>query len=86
MAELLGTGYVVDYCISRYKHKQEEKVYRAYITDTLMTICNNFANAWGGERLTVRYIDLGKPKDTRTGDEIAIDIITRAGLTFGEEE
>ena len=86
MAELLGTGYVVDYCISRYKHKQEEKVYRAYITDALMAICNNFAGVFGGERLAVRYIDLGKPKDTRTGDEIAIDIITRAGLSFEEEE
>ncbi len=86
MAELLGTGYVVDHCISRYKHKQEEKEYRAYITDSLMTICNNFATAWGGEKITVRYVDLRKPIDTRTGDEIALDIIKRAGLSFEEEE
>ena len=52
MIELMGAGYVVDYCISRYKHKQEEKIYRAYIADALMHICNNIANGIGGAILT----------------------------------
>ena len=77
---------MVDYCISRYKHQQEEKQYRAYVTDTIMTICNNFATKFGGSAIQVRYIDLNKPVDTRTGDDVALDVITRAGLTFGEEE
>lgn len=83
MAELLGAGYVVDYCISRYKHKQEEKQYRVYITDALMTIANNIVNVAGGQKIVTRYYDLGKPQDTRTGNEIAIDVIKRAGLSFG---
>ena len=74
---------MVDYCISRYKHKQEEKKYRGYIADTLMQICNNFANCFGGTTIGTRYVDLGKPADTRTGDEIAVDVIQRAGLTLG---
>ena len=74
---------MVDYCISRYKHKQEEKIYRAYIADALMLICNNFANRFGGNTIETRYIDLGKPADTRTGDDIAVDVIQRAGLTLG---
>lgn len=74
---------MVDYCISRYKHKQEEKIYRAYIADALMHICNNIANGIGGITIGTRYIDLGKPADTRTGDDIAVDVIQRAGLTLG---
>ena len=77
---------MVDYCISRYKHKKEEMAYRAYITDALMTICNNFANGFGGTTIMTRYSDIGKPSDTKTGDEVAIDVITRAGLSFAEEE
>ena len=83
MVELLGAGYVVDYCISRYKHKQEEKQFRVYITDALMTIANNVANFGGGSKIVTRYIDLDKPQDTRTGNEIAVDVMKRAGLTFG---
>lgn len=79
----MGAGYVVDYCISRYKHRQEEKIYRGYIADALMHICNNIANAYGGTTVETRYIDLGKPADTRTGDDIAVDVIQRAGLTLG---
>ena len=33
-----------------------------------------------------RYTDLLKPKDTRTGDEVAADVITRLGLSFGSNE
>lgn len=83
MVELLGAGYVVDYCISRYKHKQEQKQYHVYVTDVLMTIANNVCNIAGGEKIKTRYQDLGKPQDTRTGNEIAADVMKRAGLTFG---
>lgn len=83
MVELLGAGYVVDYCISRYKHKQEEKLYRAYVSDALMHITNNLSHAFGGNRITQRYTDLMKPQDTRTGDDIAVDVMQRAGLTLG---
>lgn len=74
---------MVDYCISRYKHKQEEKQYRVYITDALMVIANNVCNVAGGQQIKTRYQDLGKPQDTRTGNEIAVDVMKRAGLTFG---
>ena len=35
--------------------------------------------------LTMRWIELqddGKPKDTRTGDEVALDVIERLELSF----
>lgn len=74
---------MVDYCISRYKHKQEQKQYHVYVTDVLMTIANNVCNIAGGKKIKTRYQDLGKPQDTRTGNEIAADVMKRAGLTFG---
>lgn len=84
MVDLLGTGYVVEYCVSRYNHKQEEKQYRIYLTDALMVIANNTARAFGGSTVTMRYSDIIKPQDTRTGDDIAVDVMQRAGLTFKE--
>lgn len=84
MVDLLGTGYVVEYCVSRYNYKQEEKQYRIYLTDALMVIANNTARAFGGSTVTMRYSDIIKPQDTRTGDDIAVDVMQRAGLTFKE--
>lgn len=64
------------YVKAKYKEKQEELAYRIYVTDTLYYQSDN-------KRLTKRYLDLiSKPqkKDTRTGDEIAVDVINRLGL------
>lgn len=82
LVELLGARYVADYCVSRYRFKQEEKQYRAYLTDALMHLNNNFAKHFGGTTLIKRYVDLNKPEDKRTGDDIAVDVMQRAGLTF----
>lgn len=52
--------------------------YKIYITDTLYYHGKN-------QLLNMRYEDLLKHKvETRTGDEIAIDIINTAGLRFKE--
>ena len=42
------------------------------------------ATQYGGNYITGRFADVTapKPKDTRTADEIAADIINRAGLRF----
>lgn len=74
---------MVDYCVSRFRHKQEEKLYRTYITDALMVVANNTAHAFGGNRIEKRYADFFEPQDERTGTEIAVDVMRRAGLTFG---
>ena len=69
--------------------EQEEKRYRAYLTDVLMLVSKNTARfVEGGEYLTDRWVEGSKPVDTRTGDEIAADVIKRAGLTLkgGEEQ
>ena len=62
------------------QQKMDERRYRAYITDALMAIAENTARFAGGRTMSGRWYDAYKPVDTRTGDEIALDIIQRAGL------
>lgn len=81
----MGAGYVVDYCVTRFLEKEKEKQYKTYMADVLMTLNNNLARAFGGNLITVKYADLNKPADTRSGDDIAVDVMTAAGLTFVEE-
>lgn len=76
---------MVDYCVTRFLQKEREKQYRTYMADVLMTLNNNLARAFGGNMVTVKYADLNKPVDTRSGDDIAVDVMTAAGLTFAEE-
>lgn len=51
-------------------------MYRAYVTDSLYYQAH-------GQCLTERWIEKIMPtaKDERSGDEIAADVIARAGLT-----
>lgn len=76
------------YVVARYNEKQRDMAYRIYLTDSLKYIAENTARSVSsdGKYLTVRYIDIiePKPQDNRSGDEIAIDVITRAGLSFAE--
>ena len=52
--------------------------YRFYVTDSLQYIPQQ-------RYTTKRFYDIiyAKPEDTRTGDEIAVDVIKKAGLSFG---
>lgn len=65
------------YVVARYKMEQREMAYRIFVTDSLQLIPQN-------KYLTTRYKDSikTKKKDNRTGDEIAADVIKRAGLSF----
>ena len=84
MVDLMGKGYVVDYCISLFRKKQERRRYEAYITDMLMTMNNNLCHAFGGSKITKRYADyfINKKEDNRTAAEIVKDTIRKAGLTL----
>lgn len=60
--------------------------YKIYVTDALKNISENTAKcaalASGGSYISTRYADMLKPQaiDVRTGDEIAADVIKKAGL------
>lgn len=52
------------------------------MAEAIRAISESTAKYAGGPYIQARYIDIikPKPKDTRTGDEIAADVIKKAGL------
>ncbi len=71
------------YAIARYQSQQRDLAYRIYVTDCLRIISENTAKmVRGGSYITANFSDIinPKPADNRTGEEIAADIIKRAGI------
>lgn len=70
------------YAMARYKSQQRDLAYRIYVTDCLRIISENTAKMCGGSYITAKLADIINPKpvDDRTGEEIAADIINRAGI------
>ena len=54
------------------KKQNQEKAYRAYVTDALKIITENTAKYASGSYMKARYFDVESPKppETRTPDEI----------------
>lgn len=75
MGEYVGAKRLdvfVYYVLSRSERDAIEKVYRIYVTDHLRALC-------GSPKRWIEYIE---PDPDINADEIAADIIKRAGLEF----
>ena len=60
----------MQYALARKRTNDEEKVYRTYVTDALMSVYN----------LNMRYYDIIEPKrvsDNRTAEEIINSIVSK---------
>ena len=70
------------YAVARYQSQQRDLAYRIYVCDCLRIISENTAKMGGGTYITAKLADIINPKpiDKRTGEEIAADIIKRAGI------
>ena len=70
------------YAIARYQSQQRELAYRIYVTDCLRMATENTAKMSKGAYTAARFYDIINPKpvDIRTGEEIAAEIINRAGI------
>lgn len=70
------------YAMARYQSQQRDLAYRIYIADCLRIISENTAKMGGGSYITAKFEDIINPKpvDNRAGEEIAADIINRAGI------
>lgn len=70
------------YAMSRYQSQVRDLAYRIYVSDCLRIISENTAKICGGSYITAKLADIINPKpvDDRTGEEIAADIINRAGI------
>ena len=70
------------YATARFNQHQRDLAYRIYVTDCLRMETENTAKMSQGSYTTVRFYDFINPKpvDNRSGNEIAADIIKRAGI------
>ena len=70
------------YAMARYQSQQRDLAYRIYVSDCLRIISENTAKIGGGSYITSKFADIINPKpvDSRTGEEIAADIIKLAGI------
>ena len=77
LLELLGSEFVIEHVVAEYNKKVERRLYRCYTSDMLKAVVEGL-----GATVDSRFADLleNKPQDERTGDEIALDVIKRAGL------
>lgn len=80
LLQIYGRVYIMQHCIAYITQKMDERRYRAYITDALMVIAENTARFAGGQTMAGRWYDAYMPVDTRTGDEIVLDILEKTGL------
>jgi hypothetical protein len=78
----MGSGYVIEHCVSAFPDYCQEQAYRAYIADGVKCMSESIAMHFGGSYLQERYMDMISvaPIQEKSGDEIALDIIRRAGL------
>lgn len=67
---------------AKFRQYNVDLAYKNYVAETL------YLNAQG-KMLTVRFCDIigrkEQQKDTRSGDEIAMEVIQKAGLVFKEK-
>ena len=70
------------YAIARYQSQQRDLAYRIYVSECLRMISENAASGGGRSYMVVKFEDVINPKqvENRTGEEIAADIIKRAGI------
>ena len=81
----MGSGYVIEHCVSAFSDMCEEKAFRSYIADGIKCISEAIANQFGGSYLQERYADIITVSrvEEKTGDEIALEVIKKAGLKVG---
>ena len=70
------------YAMARYQSQQRDLAYRIYVTDCLRMVTENTAKMSQGAYTVARFYDIINPKpvDNRNVEEIAADIIKRAGI------
>lgn len=79
----------MEFVISEYRHRRQVEAFESYVSDVLKGIADvnlkYFTRNNNATMVDKRFIDVlhPSPLDERTADEIAEDIIIRAGLNLG---
>lgn len=75
--DVLGSGYVMDHCISAFQKEQEEKAFKIYLSDAVMAIAENTMRFAGGSKMSSRFFDIINVKKQAKQEETADEIILR---------
>ena len=87
--ELFGDEYIMQYMLSRYRSESKEKVYKAYVTDTLKVIAENTARYAGGSTIKKRFIDISEEeknepkKPQESAEKVKSDLLEKMKKDFG---
>lgn len=75
----------MSYLRARIEQETEESAYRVYSSDALKVLTENTQRLLGGSAMGKRYADIldTGTQDKRSAEEVAEDIIARAGLIRG---
>ena len=75
---------MIDHCVVEFKRESKERSYQVYVTGTLKMIAESVSRYGGGSYPVQTWTEIIEPKpvDTRTGNEIVSDIISKSGLTL----
>ena len=87
MLELMGSEYVIDHVVAEHNIRMKEEMFRVYVSDIAKAIAEK--SAFDSMHVHKRYYDLinaEEEQDGKTGDEIALEVIERAGLKVRDDE
>lgn len=79
----LGVRAILFSLREKLRQMDEEEAWRIYCAKCLRMITENTANASGGTFMAQEFADIlhPKPQDNRGVDEIAEDVLARAGIS-----
>lgn len=60
MLELLGSGYVIEHCMSAFSERKETDRYREYVSECLRLILENTAKLAQGRYVSKKYSEFVK--------------------------
>lgn len=83
--DLIGKGYVIKYCRALLRKRNEDFLYRNYVSDALMALVNSGSKYQIDKRYTEILKESMRPTKEKTAEEIVADVIERAGLTLKME-
>ena len=93
MIDIMGRRYIIEHIATEYRRRKVYEAYQIYVTDCLKGIADMnlkyFSHNNNAEAVRMRFAEILKPEkaDKRTANEIADDILQRAGLSFaGDKE
>lgn len=72
----MGSGYVIEHCVTALSIIQKENLFKNYIADTIYAIGNLVGNAFGaGDIILRRYADLINPQDDVVEEKTEQEVI-----------